>query len=232
MQAVLILLFLSFACAEPIERQRGIHHISFVEVEKVEIVWRGEDGQQLRTFEEVACHCEGDFVLMNGGIFEPGEVPSGLLVQDAKELRPLNLGGGQGNFYLKPNGVFLIGQNGAKVVESSDYSQETGVSYAVQSGPLLLDRGKVHPSFNPVSKWRKLRNGVGVKEDGTIVLAISHPDYPVTFYEFAEFFLNEGCQSALYLDGVISAMAIGEEVKQVKRSYASIIIGTQSSDKE
>lgn len=56
--------------------------------------------------------------VMNGGIFEPGFVPSGLLVQDGVELTPINRNNGEGNFFLKPNGVFLPGPKGAAVITS------------------------------------------------------------------------------------------------------------------
>ena len=112
--------------------------------------------------------------MMNGGIFEPGGIPSGLLVQDGKEWRPLNRKEGEGNFHLKPNGVFLIGTKGAAVIRTEEYPpQGIVVRHAVQSGPLLPRHGKVHPAFRPQSASRLHRNGVGVTTKGEVVFAMS-----------------------------------------------------------
>lgn len=78
-------------------------------------------------------------LLMNGGIFEPGGIPSGLLIQQGKELQPVNRNAGEGNFFLQPNGIFLIGSQGAAVMATSEYPpKDPTIHYAVQSGPLLL----------------------------------------------------------------------------------------------
>jgi len=76
----------------------------------IRVIWVDAEGNQLRTFPEVARYLATEKIeldtLMNGGIFEPGGVPSGLLVQDGRELRPVNRNEGKGNFFLKPNGIF------------------------------------------------------------------------------------------------------------------------------
>ena len=118
---------------------------------------------------------ESPVMLMNGGIFEPGGVPSGVMAQEGKELLPVNLKDGKGNFFLKPNGIFLISDNGARVVEASKYPPEGEriLSRRAVPLPLLLEGGKIHPAFNEGSASRLLRNGVGVAGDGTVVFAIS-----------------------------------------------------------
>ena len=45
--------------------------------------------------------------------------------------------------------------------------------YATHSGPMLVIGGALHPRFLPDSSSRNIRNGVGVREDGPVVLAIS-----------------------------------------------------------
>ncbi|MGJ8644769.1 MAG: hypothetical protein ACSHX9_15280 [Luteolibacter sp.] len=63
-------------------------------------MWKDGEGKQRRTFPEVAQYFDEEGVklktLMNGGIFEPGGVPSGLLVQDGKMLLPVNRKPGMG----------------------------------------------------------------------------------------------------------------------------------------
>ena len=169
---------------------------------------------------------EKPLMLMNGGIFEPSGIPSGLLVQGGKELHPVNRRDGVGNFFLKPNGIFLIGEKGARVMETSKYPpQGEKLLYAVQSGPMLLENGKVHPAFNKDSDSRLTRNGVGVVGDGTVVFAISDQEgerYP-NLYGFADLFLSLGCKDALFLDGVISQMRSGEMLGKESKQFGSVV---------
>ncbi len=85
------------------------------------------------------------------------------IVQDSQELVPLNLNSGTGNFYLKPNGVFLIDSRGAAIIESSTYRTLPATPrLATQSGPLLLNNGQVNPQFSTNSNSRRIRSGIGV----------------------------------------------------------------------
>jgi len=142
---------------------------------------------------------------MNAGMYHADFSPVGLLVQEGREEAPLNLAAGAGNFFLKPNGVFLVSNAGPRVVESSEYpALAKDVRLATQSGPLLLRRGVVHPAFIPDSDSRKIRNGVGVSGH-TAIFVIS--EQPVNFYEFALYFRDVlHCRDALYLDGTVSAL--------------------------
>ncbi|MCB0643585.1 MAG: phosphodiester glycosidase family protein [Phaeodactylibacter sp.] len=143
----------------------------------------------------------------NGGIFHPNLNPVGLYVANGRELSPLNLKDGTGNFYLKPNGVFYITKAGrAGIIQSEDYPKvASSVDYATQSGPMLVQYGALHPAFEQGSSNRFIRSGVGMINDNTLVFVISKE--PVNFYEFAAVFKDHfGCWNALYLDGGISKM--------------------------
>ncbi len=161
---------------------------------------------------------------MNAGMYEPDYAPVGLLVADGRELAPLNLREGRGNFYLKPNGVFLLGEGGARVVESSRYPEHArGVRLATQSGPLLLQDGQIHPGFDPASRSRHIRNGVAVK-DGIVLLVIS--DTPVTLHEFAQYFRDRlQCRDALYLDGSVSSLWAPELRRRDRRAKLGPMFG-------
>lgn len=162
----------------------------------------------------------------NAGIFEPDLTPTGLLISGGRELHPLTLRDGAGNFFLKPNGVFFVTATGAQVVESSEFRSD-GVLEATQSGPLLLRAGVVHPSFSPDSTHRAIRNGVGVRRDGTVVLVISRDQ--VSLFDFAVFFRDGlGCRDALYLDGVISGLAVeGSPVDEDTGPFAAALVVEQ-----
>ncbi len=160
----------------------------------------------------------------NAGMFQPDSSPVGLLVQNGNETTPLNQDDGQGNFFMKPNGVFLINEkHEARVVASTDYvTLLTPALWATQSGPMLVHGGDIHPDFIEDSKNLKVRSGVGVRKDGTIEFALSKN--PVNFYNFASLFLNRlKCPNALFLDGDISAFYVPGMKDTVPHSFGPMI---------
>ena len=180
--------------------------------QRLELFLRDDKGLEFKSLERLdawlAARNRQLVFAMNAGMYHADFSPVGLLVQDGREVAPLNLAPGAGNFFLKPNGVFLVSDAGPRVVESSEYpallKKEEGVRLATQSGPLLLRHGKVHPAFIPDSDSRKIRNGVGVSGH-TAIFVIS--EQPVNFYEFALYFRDVlHCRDALYLDGTVSAL--------------------------
>lgn len=107
------------------------------------------------------------------------------------------------NFYLEPNGIFYITNDGkAGICKTIVYSNIANVEFATQSGPMLLINGKVNIIFNPKSNNLNIRNGVGILPNNDLIFAIS--TNKVTFYDFAKFFKEKGCLNALYLDGYVS----------------------------
>lgn len=152
----------------------------------------------------------GEVVLfaMNAGIFEDRITPTGLHVERGHVIQPVNLRTRlPGNFYAQPNGVFWIGRDGAVRLDRSQVAatQIPHMQEATQSGPVLVENGRINPA---IASWtrRTTRNGVGVCENGTVVLAISLDIVSVP--SFARMFLAQKCSSALYLDGYYSTMAL------------------------
>ncbi|MCR6477638.1 phosphodiester glycosidase family protein [Variovorax sp. ZS18.2.2] len=144
---------------------------------------------------------------VNAGMYHADFSPVGLFVRDGREEAPLNLASGAGNFFLKPNGVFLVTDDGPRVIESSEYpafARRGVVQLATQSGPLLLRHGVLHPALIPNSDSRKIRNGV-CATGHTAIFVMS--ETPVNFYDFALYFRDVlRCRDALYLDGTVSAL--------------------------
>ncbi|WP_026332498.1 phosphodiester glycosidase family protein [Deinococcus apachensis] len=168
-------------------------------------------GQPYRTFQEVEERLgkEGVRVLFatNSGIYGPGLEPLGLHVEQGRTLVGINNARSGGNFALLPNGVFWVKGKRAGVTETQAYRRlNIRPTFATQSGPLLVQGGKLHPAFNPKGTSFKVRSGVGVCEDGQVRFVVSAG--PVNFHSFAVFFRDTlGCPDALYLDGSISAYA-------------------------
>ncbi len=186
---------------------------------KLQLMWLGSDGKPLGDFNglrrELTAQNKRIVFATNAGIFARGPKPCGLTICANKELVPLNVQPGEGNFYLKPNGVFYLDdQTGPGVMEASEFAR-SGLKprLATQSGPLMLRHGVIHPAFNLNSPNKRLRNAVGVRaKDGQIIFAMSERDDAktgtVTFHQFSRFFLHLGCPDVLYLDGDISNMYI------------------------
>lgn len=152
---------------------------------------------------------------MNGGMFHPDFSPVGLFVAEGREISPLNNAAADGNFFLKPNGVFAVLKDGQAVVtETARWPVFAGKArLATQSGPMLVIDGRLHPAFREGSDSRLFRNGVGIAQDGKAVFAISSE--PVNFHEFATLFRDAlGCRNALFLDGTISSL----HAPELKRS--------------
>lgn len=147
---------------------------------------------------------------MNGGMYDDEQRPVGLYVEDGQELKSLNTNSGWGNFHLMPNGVFYVQPGKVGVMESRAFAA-SGIKplYATQSGPMLVIDGKLHPAFLPDSTSYKVRNGVGVAQDGKAVFAIS--EGAVRFHDFATLFRDVlDCPNALFLDGSISSARVPE----------------------
>ncbi|GGK29716.1 phosphodiester glycosidase family protein [Salinarimonas ramus] len=138
---------------------------------------------------------------MNAGMYANDLSPVGLHVEAGETLNALNTNDGPGNFHLLPNGVFLVEDGRARVMETQAY-RRSGIApdLATQSGPMLVIDGALHPRFLERSTSRKRRNGVGVAADGTVWFAIS--EEPVTFHTFGRLFRDElRTPDALFLDG-------------------------------
>jgi uncharacterized protein YigE (DUF2233 family) len=147
---------------------------------------------------------------MNAGMYQEDRSPVGLYVENGVARRAVNNRNCEGNFCLKPNGVFWLskkdGAVSAHVAPTADYvAASKDVRDATQSGPMLVIDGALHPKFNAASTSVYRRNGVGVTEAGEVVFAIS--EAPVNFHEFATLFRDDlDCPNALYLDGAISRL--------------------------
>jgi uncharacterized protein YigE (DUF2233 family) len=199
-----------------------------VRTSRLELFLRDEKGRTFNRFDRLAAWLAGRNLqlsfAMNAGMYHPDFSPVGLLVEDGREISPLNVADGTGNFFLKPNGVFFVNASGPRIVETTEYpALAHGVRLATQSGPLLLRNGVVNPAFDAASTSRLIRNGVGISNN-TILFVIS--EQPVSFYEFAIFFRDElQCLDALYLDGVVSSLYSVKLQRNDARADMGPIIG-------
>lgn len=140
---------------------------------------------------------------MNGGMYKKDNSPLGLYIENSKTISKLNTEKGYGNFYLQPNGVFYItAERLPSISTTNEFKEKKNIEYATQSGPMLVIKGKINPVFKEGSANLNIRNGVGILPGNKVILAMSK--HEVNFYDFAKFFKDMGCISALYLDGFVS----------------------------
>jgi uncharacterized protein YigE (DUF2233 family) len=172
-----------------------------VKKERLQLYHRDENGTPFRRFDRLAPWLQARGLklvfAMNAGMYHGNMSAVGLVVADGKTLVPLNTADGEGNFFLKPNGIFAITESGARVIATSEYSTlRERVILATQSGPLLVRAGKVHPAFNAGSKNLRYRNGVGVPSPDIAIFAITEEQ--VNLHQFATMFRDTlHCPDAL-----------------------------------
>ncbi|MCR6642603.1 MAG: phosphodiester glycosidase family protein [Sporocytophaga sp.] len=189
--------------------------------------WKDEDGNIIRSLQNLKVLADQNHqklvFAMNGGMYQKDNSPQGLYIEAGKVLSRLDTGSGNGNFHMKPNGVFYITNNNKAHVSQTSAFNPKDVRYATQSGPMLLIDGQIHPTFQKGSKNLNIRNGVGVLPDGNILFALSKNE--INFYDFAQYFKDAGCKNALYLDGFVSRAYIPEKNWIQKDGNFGVIIG-------
>lgn len=161
---------------------------------------------------------------VNGGMFNKDHSPQGLYIENGIALSQLDtLSGGYGNFYLQPNGVFYLTKNMNPVIcTTTNFNPSSNISYATQSGPMLVINSKIHPKFREGSENMHIRNGVGILPDGNLLFAMSKKI--ISFYDFASYFKKNGCENALYLDGYVSRTYLPEKNWKQNGSDFGVII--------
>jgi uncharacterized protein YigE (DUF2233 family) len=196
-----------------------------IATDRLQLFLKDDSGAPYTSFrklgQSLAAHGEQLMFAMNAGMYREDYTPVGLMVSEGRQVHRLNLASGFGNFYMKPNGVFVLAASGARIVESSAYrSLPEPALLATQSGPLLVQAGQINSALNPQGTSRLIRNGVGVIDSTHVAFAISED--PVTFYEFALLFRDAlKCTDALYLDGNVSSLY----VKSMGRDDERVPIG-------
>lgn len=175
---------------------------------KLKLIAAGRSETPLRTFAEVATRIPADQIAfaMNAGMFDADGRPIGLAMVGGVQVHAINLRNGGGNFHLMPNGVFLVRKSGAASIVTSDaFKMAPDIALAIQSGPMLVIDGKLHPKFDPDGESRFIRNGVGIGPGNKPLFVISNE--VVSFGKLARFF-RDGlhARNALYFDGSVSSL--------------------------
>lgn len=178
-----------------------------VKKQHLRLFWKDEKGKRFESIENLKLYTASknlklDFA-MNAGMYKVDHSPQGLYIEKQKVLSPLDTTKADGNFYLKPNGVFYITTKKTAVIcTTENFKNNKEIEFATQSGPMLVIDGQIHSAFKEGSKNLNIRNGVGILPNGNVVFVLSKKE--INFYDFANYFKTLGCKNALYLDGFVS----------------------------
>jgi uncharacterized protein YigE (DUF2233 family) len=190
-----------------IDDNRFVSYIVNSTGQPLQFYWKNDSNQNFKSIANLQ-HWLGKknkklVFAMNGGMYKQDNSPQGLYIENNKTLSPIDTANGEGNFYLKPNGIFyLTKENLPAICLTKNFIDDGNIKFATQSGPMLLINGQIHNSFIENSSNFNIRNGVGILPNNQIVFAMSKKE--INFYEFANFFKMLGCKDALYLDGYVS----------------------------
>ncbi|UAY53736.1 phosphodiester glycosidase family protein [Ferruginibacter albus] len=191
-----------------------ISYIVDAQKQSIQLYWKNDKHVYFKSIQNLKNWLESKHqklvFAMNGGMYKQDNTPLGLFIQDKKTIAPLNTANAEGNFYLKPNGVFYISTVNVPVICNTDSFRDNGqIKYATQSGPMLVIDGQIHPAFKQGSNNLNIRNGVGILPDNKIIFAMSKKE--ICLYDFANYFKALGCKNALYLDGFVSRTYLPEK---------------------
>jgi uncharacterized protein YigE (DUF2233 family) len=167
--------------------------------------YKDRKGTRIDNLPALKSHIEGSgkkmLIAMNCGMYSTTYTPVGLYIEDGRQLSSLRrCNSSKANFCLQPQGVFYVRTDGSAGISTVPSFSAKWVRYATQSAPIVVQNGTVNPALP--RGLQLIRNGVGIRKDGTVVLAISR-DF-VNFHEFAQYFISQGCTTAMYFDGNVS----------------------------
>jgi uncharacterized protein YigE (DUF2233 family) len=146
--------------------------------------------------------------LINSGVNDINGIPKGYFKKNFKEIKPVDLGTGNTNFYMKPNGGILFTPTDIIICESSEIKQYNDVRLGVQSGTMLINKNQINQNFNSASTNKQLRCGVGtyIKNDIKCIVFIISKN-AITFYRLAQLFQEKyKSENALLLESSGCAM--------------------------
>jgi uncharacterized protein YigE (DUF2233 family) len=145
--------------------------------------------------------------MINGGFFQPGYKPLGLLIVDGRETNPVR---------KADWGIFLIQDSQPKIIHTTEFSPDKNISQALQVGPRLVVGGRELTMKKQIAR----RSAVGVTHKNQVIL-VNTDDTDAYAQDLARvFWLTEeegglGCRDAMSLDGGPSAQ-LYVEYKSVK----------------
>jgi len=217
-----------FAKKNKVDDSEFVSNIVDTRKQEIKLYWKDQKQDNFSSIKHLKTWLDKKHQLllfaMNGGMYKQDGSPQGLYIENQITLSHIDTTSGNGNFYLKPNGIFYITTDNIPVVcNSTNFNKDGKIKYATQPGPMLLMNGKIHPAFKEGSANKNIRNGVGILPDNKVIFAMSKKE--ISFYDFANYFKSLGCKNALYLDELVSRMYLPEKNWMQTDGNFGVIIG-------
>ena len=161
----------------------------------IRMYWKDNEGVPYMTFKRLLKKKKNIEFITGVGKFRGAFSSIGLYIENGHLLHPIKrVQNSKVNLDIQPCGVFQINSYGASIDPLQIKRAYKNAIWAIQSGPMLLIDGSINAALP--NRTKALRNGVGIKKDGKVYFACME----ASMREFAEHFLKQGCQNALYLD--------------------------------
>jgi uncharacterized protein YigE (DUF2233 family) len=211
-----------------IEDERFVSFTINPKKQNLEFYWKNEKGENFKNVENLKLWLKQKKKKLifgtNGGMYKKDNSPQGLYIENGNKKMEIDTTKGNGNFYLKPNGIFYISiDKKPNICVTEKFTENKNINFATQSGPMLVIDGNIHSAFQKNSVNLNTRNGVGILPNNDIIFAMSKKE--INFYEFAEYFKELGCKNALYLDGFVSRTYLPEKKWDQIDGNFGVIIG-------
>lgn len=137
--------------------------------------------------ETVVVGINGDFFNMATG------KPQGALVMEGEIKNPAQ------NYPY-----FGVTKQGEAVIRTG--GDLSDMEMAVGGAAIIIEDGQIVSKNTPAGQLKDSRTAIGIKEDGTVITFVTHGSQPPiscgrTYADIAQMLLDEGCVSALALDG-------------------------------
>jgi uncharacterized protein YigE (DUF2233 family) len=159
---------------------------------QIRMHWKDKHQEPYTTFSNLIKDYPNLKFITNAGVLTKSLKPSGLYIENGKVISSVkSVQNPKVNYGIHPTGVFYITPTVAFIKPITQKIKYKNIVYAIQGGPMLLINEKVNASL-PKGK-KVMRNGVGIKKDGTVYFAILE----LSYREFAQHFKEQGCINAV-----------------------------------
>jgi uncharacterized protein YigE (DUF2233 family) len=157
-------------------------------------VWKDSNDIPYMLFKNVQKAYPNAVFMTNGGRDTKSHHPIGLYIEKGKKISdPTPILNYKTSTELQPLGIFVLDKGKAYISTSLNPSTYKDVEYALQANPILVWEGRINKLL-PKGKV-VMRNGVGVKKDGSVYFACLQ----MGLRDFAQYFIDQDCISAIHL---------------------------------
>ncbi|STJ31938.1 protein [Escherichia coli] len=133
------------------------------QTERVKMYWQKANGEAWGTLHALLADMNSQVQMaMNGGIYDESYAPLGLYIENGQQKVALNLASGEGNFFIRPGGVFYVAGDKVGIVRLDAFKTSKEIQFAVQSGPMLMENSVINPRIHPNVASRKFVTVLGL----------------------------------------------------------------------